>query len=776
MGLAMGCVVRDDDWDADDANFRDAFSVQRGLYGKVEPLTHDRVSELPLLLTTKTRKGKLPKDHIHDHSKACQGIQIARNDKTSDVIPGSSRSIQSSVKVGQHVQEALSRLRDGNSRFLAESTSSQKASNASVSAFAAIAYCTPPPIPLDVIFDVSPGEISCSAMLSPQDVSEDDGGTAAIEFALSTQSDLRFVLIMETIGLDDTEDKATKRVWLAVERLLSRSKSLRCSIQKGSICVNACLLDLETCRVTFLGEHVKQREALTNTLRQGLRRYRTKYFVEKDLKPVVPAEEALAILQCGNLRVAHKAALVARSVQNAAKPIASPRSGNQVESDQLDPFAFIFMSYDAHKGEGPPANVLFDVHPSEVAAVSTVPWPTDDSEETYANCTEKEQWKSHVHLAEHLLSTKAPRLLLVLGLVPVGATADEIRKAGERVFQDIWNIFGMSTIIKAGVADGQLQVWGGLYHATAMDGQWQTERHRWTVADGLTQTPPGLVEWLGQHPRQEAIIAAMAGMFPPTTVLSARNLPGLVPPTGGGMASATLQELLAGNRRSLGSKSQRFASEWTQKHVAGSGKLGTSPKAIVLASANGNVRAPERLFDTRPGELLVHRTCGAICGRRQGCAIHSLEEMLKSTSQIPVLFVLGDCNDPAISSAIAQVQCHTDVHKCPNAQLVMEQLAPAVVHALHVTGQDSVGNLNQKELALLTAQLHVLYVMERLHVDSDLVISLVSSGKLEVHGAVVQPDGSLQMLQGPDVQRLTAQRARLDRHKRKGVGLGSEQI
>merc|ERR1719401_2090158 len=207
------------------------------------------------------------------------------------------------------------------------------------------------------------------------------------------------------------------------------------------------------------------------------------------------------------------------------RSIASPRGGNQVESDQLDAFAFIFMSYDAHNGEGPPANVLFDVHPSEVAAVSTVPWPEDDSEETYATCTEKEQWRSHVHLAEHLLSTKAPRLLLVLGRVPVGAGANDIQKAREQVFQDIWNIFGMSTTIKAGVADGQLQVRGGLYYATTIDGQWQTDRHKSTVADGLTQTSPGLVEWLGEHPRQEVIMAAMAGMFPPTTVLSARTLP-----------------------------------------------------------------------------------------------------------------------------------------------------------------------------------------------------------------------------------------------------------
>jgi carbonic anhydrase len=626
---------------------------------------------------------------------------------------------------------------------------------------------------LDVIFDVNPSEISCTAMLSLQSCSEDDGGAAAVELALSGHSEIELVLVMETIGIDDTADEATKRIWLAMERLLRHSKSLRWSIQKGSVRVSAALLELATGRVIFLGEHAKQDEFFASVPRVGfLRRNRTKYFVEKELKPVVPGEEALAMLQCGNLRAAHRAVPPARAAEGmtTARSIAPPRSGNQVESDQLDPFAFIFMAYDAHKGEGPPANVLFDVHPSEIAAVSTVPWPTDDSEETYAQCNEEEQWKSHVHLAEHLLSTKAPRLLLVLGIAPVGALVQELQKIKEKVFRDIWNIFGMSTTIKAGVADGQLQVCGAIYHATAMDAQWQT---RWTLVDGLVQTPPGLVEWLGAHPRQEVIIAAMAGMFPPTSILSAKNLAELLPPACDSIANTTLQELLAGNRRFLSSHGKMGPKNWTSYQLANAAKVGRDPKAIVLASAHGSVHAPERLFDTQIGEMLVHRTCGAICGRRHGCAMHALEEMLKDNPRTPVLFVLGDVKDPVISSATSQVQSQSDVLKHPNAQLAMEQLAPAVVHALH-TMQGSCTNLYQDELALLTTQLHVHYVMERLLVDSDLVINLVSSGHLEVCGAVVQTDGSVHMLSKPDVHRLIGQKARVDRHRRKGVGLGQE--
>jgi hypothetical protein len=151
-----------------------------------------------------------------------------------------------------------------------------------------------------------------------------------------------------------------------------------------------------------------------------------------------------------------------------------------------------------------------------------------------------------------------------------------------------------------------------------------------------------------------------------------------------------------------------------------------------------------------------------------------LEGLLSENPNIPLLLVLGDTCDPMISRSITQVESNAKPLKHTNAQKALEQITPAVIQALDATGcHSSPRNTQQNsELAELTAELHIRYVLERLLVDSDLIIDRVANGLLEVQGAIVQADGTLTMLGGPDVHRLIGQKARVERHRRKGVGLG----
>jgi carbonic anhydrase len=322
----------------------------------------------------------------------------------------------------------------------------------------------------------------------------------------------------------------------------------------------------------------------------------------------------------------------------------------------------------------------------------------------------------------------------------------------------MWKLLSLSTVVKAGVADGQLEVVGGIYHG-----------------DGDVEKPPGQIEWLGGHPSQESAVSKMASLYPPSGVLSAQDVveQKLPSPTSRGTVNQLLEDYLAGNTRFLHRDGQA-RSDWTAHKLATLQSTSSAPKTLVLSCANRLDRAPERLLDVRPGELLVHRTCGSIGGRSEGCSVRFLEDLLNKHAQIPLLLVLGDSCDPAISLAISQVKSKAKALKHPNAQMALEQITPAVVHALAAMDGESEFNDHeqQPELAELTAELQIRYVLERLLIDSDLVIDRVAMGTLEVQGAVVQADGSLRMLGGPDVHRLIGQKARVERHRRKGVGLG----
>jgi carbonic anhydrase len=474
--------------------------------------------------------------------------------------------------------------------------------------------------------------------------------------------------------------------------------------------------------------------------------------------PVVPAEEALAALQAGNARAAGK----------ETTTMQTPRGGS-VDEGKHDPFAVVFMGFDPHRGDGPLIELIFDTHPSNLATISLVP-PEDRADQNAArrsprpipseNMSSDEMWQGYLHLAEHCIAETSPRLLLVMHRSTPESSGRDILAIKLEVMQTMLQLLHSSKLIKAGVADGQLQVEGALYSGRAM-------------SQGI-----GHVEWLGAHPEQAEIIHKIKHMgttvLTGSMILSASDLPG--EDQGPAQAAAAVDELLqtlkAGNRRYVTTGPPPLT-RWRPEYLPKS--KDKAAKVIVLAGANGEARIPEYLFDSSPGDILVHRTCGGLTGRCGGVSLSFLENLVRQHPEVQLLLILGDVLDPVMKAATTQVQRIATTLKCPNAQMAIEQLGPPVVHAwrqMQPTDLDA-DSQQQRDLAAHATELHVIYRLERVLRDSELIIGLVQANRLQVQGAIAQADGTVKFLGGhAGTDRLFDQRKRIEKHRRKGLRLG----
>ncbi len=177
---------------------------------------------------------------------------------------------------------------------------------------------------------------------------------------------------------------------------------------------------------------------------------------------------------------------------------------------------------------------------------------------------------------------------------------------------------------------------------------------------------------------------------------------------------------------------------------------GARPLALVLCGLGGLTAAPERVFDTGPGELLVQRVAGAIAGRRGGELQRCLEYLARAP---PLLLVLGDVRDDCAQTALNQALGLQGLHRCADAQLVLDQLAPAAIRALELhapearDGRDD-QRAREEELVCEVARQAVLSAVERLLSDSEALRGLVRKCQLALEDAVVQQGGEVAFL-GP---------------------------
>lgn len=649
---------------------------------------------------------------------------------------------------------ALAKLRQGNLKYLSGLPQNNNAPNYALTTtmcpIAIVSCCTPVPVPVEAIFGLSLGELACIASASLVDCQGDDGGAAAMEFSMAINPEVHLMLVLETIGVGCSPQEAEVRVWAAVKRLLHRSEAIRSSVSKGAIFLHAALLDLSSGQVEIKGEHEDQAMLLKG--------HANAYSL---MRPVVPAEEALAMMQCGNVRAAGK------TVQPGRSGVMTPRK-NGNDRDETEHFAMVFMNYDAHNGEAPMIEKIFDVHPAQLTTICIKNPEIADCEgligrrgsdlDGYSQSIEQEKlesidqnWLGYIHWADHCLTEHAPRLILVLGRAPVDAPPATVQAVKEEVFSNMLRLLTQVKRIKSNVATGELQVEGAIYF-------------------GKAQVPPGHVEWLGAHPEQHVLVDKMIGIHADSGPMSMSMISVCLTAKDyvavpSAAAQMQMRNLQAGNQRYLANGPPSPA-RWSPQTL----KDQKEARAIILAGANGAVRPAECLFDSSPGELVVHRTCGAIAGRREGCALSYLEELVRQNPEVPLLLVLGDVLDPVVDTSAKQAQRITQPMRPYNAQIAVDQMGPAVVKAC----RQMLPDCEQEDLVAYATELHVLYVQERMLRDSDYILGLVQSNKLEVQGAVVQADGSVRFMQGkPDVQRILEDRERANKYIRKGQGLGS---
>jgi len=517
--------------------------------------------------------------------------------------------------------------------------------------------------------------------------------------------------------------------------------------------------------VTWLGGHANE-AVIINTPRPGSSSIGMGSMgsVSNEFKdhlfPIVPAEEALTILQCGNVRATGK------NVRSDRISSGTPRHSSNAD----ETLAVIFMLFDPHSST--PIEIVFDTNPAQMHAIPILPADvnvstrktTGFSKETAFMAADDHEWLGYLTLADHCLREHSPRLVLVLGRVSTNADEYELENAKNEVFGAMRKVMIGSKVIRAGVIDGQLQVEGALYF-------------------GITQAPPGHIEWLGAHPDQHDCLHPNFAEHhrhdvPGSTgILTASHLPVDQEPPGSpsGTAQAVRRRLEAGNQRYLESGRPPLT-RWRPEYLPKFKEKGA--KAFILAGANGDVRSPEFLFDSSPGDLLVHRTCGAISGRRDGCSLTNLENLVRRNPEVRLLLVVGDVLDPVVGTATAQVQRLANLLRQTNAQMAIDQLGPAVIHAwreahkMQSSSESTLDDQHQRILVNLATKLHVHYVLERILRDSDFILEQVRTKHIEVEGAVAYADGSIEFIGGhADVQRLLDQRSKVQKHKgRWGLG------
>ncbi len=96
---------------------------------------------------------------------------------------------------------------------------------------------------------------------------------------------------------------------------------------------------------------------------------------------------------------------------------------------------------------------------------------------------------------------------------------------------------------------------------------------------------------------------------------------------------SVVDTLRAGNIRSMSAAPSKF--DGLCRASAEEILRGARPLALVLCGLGGLTAAPERVFDTGPGELLVQRVAGAIAGRRGG----ELQRCLEYLARAPPLLL-----------------------------------------------------------------------------------------------------------------------------------------
>lgn len=155
--------------------------------------------------------------------------------------------------------------------------------------------------------------------------------------------------------------------------------------------------------------------------------------------------------------------------------------------------------------------------------------------------------------------------------------------------------------------------------------------------------------------------------------------------------------------------------------------------AVVLACSDERLHV-ESIFDVDAGQILVARTCGNVCGAQAEDSVLGSIELMMLCRAPPLILVMGHTDCTELNAAVEQVmtaQEKTTEAVPDNEDALVSQIVPAVEDAVR-----SHPRASKSDIVFAATELNIWIAIERLLQNSSLTQELISSGKVQVHGAV----------------------------------------
>jgi len=522
-------------------------------------------------------------------------------------------------------------------------------------------------------------------------------------------------------------------VWRTIETMLSQSHVIYSAVKNGDVQLHGSYFDVATGKVAMMGTHPSSSKLMSKAPKLELVRIAS--------SPCIPAEEAYASMVAGNARYA--AGYHGMLATDDEDLLRSLSEGGQ------NPVSIVLGCSDSRA----PVETIFDMKPGDLficrnagntvaAAKGSV---TGSMEYSVANL----KTKCIIVLGHHKCGAITAAVQTVKGvatqredgtydlgsidleavpgsigdvlrdIVHVSAAAVEEIPDGtqdeqvtlgvtKNVVYTIEKVIAFSPIIRAGLEEGQVKLYGGVYDIIK-----------------------GHVNWLGQHPELDRILGHPNPFH--TWKTSPYNAPAIAAAPKSSGALSAMQSLTEGNAR--------FVSNTPAPPKAsfmGSGATGdisdVDPTAIVVGGAEINIPI-EKVFDATPGSMIVQRAMSNIAGREGGTLFNSLEYAVQKWGP-KLLVVMGESHSSVITDAFQQITGDKPPSTAQSA--ILSRVMVSTLRASEqVNASPSLTSAGRDTLMRkLAVELNALYTIEQL-LTSPIIAKAVKEDGLELHAAVL---------------------------------------
>jgi len=528
-------------------------------------------------------------------------------------------------------------------------------------------------------------------------------------------------------------------LYQTIEDMITSSRYIFDLVAAEQVFLLAGVFDVETKRVSFLGDHPSKARLLKTPP--------LLHYVRTAADEEMPAEEALAVLYAGNQRyIGGQGGILNRTVDQDQLRKMTAESGQ-------NPQAIVLGCADSRAS----LEIFFDVKPGDIFVLRNAGNTCPSSRDMMIGSAEY----AILHLRTKLVAvtghTKCGAVNAAIQTVQqyakergleqltpqdidnmiaslegtsgsignvlqniVRNAAEAIRQLPKgdmkelmdlaieiNVFSTIEKLIQNSEVLRKGVASGDLLVHGTVYNISS-----------------------GAVKWLGPHPRLLEIVQAEMPMHVWNTTPYVRSE--------AAAPSAEVQKIITrfkeGNERFLNGETM----------LADTPPSAIDPFAIVLAGAEKHT-AVEKIFDVLPGELVVQRNMGFIAGRRNGPLQLALEYAITRFAP-KLLLVLGEADSQVVMKAIAKAR---GAPPTSNGESVLNRVMVSAMRAIQQVELDAAtaGSAGSElKIRHLATELNVLYTIERILKNSAIVRNAVREHGLELQGAILDSSGEVEFI------------------------------